>query len=69
MEKQENGMPNLSGLPSQEVMPRNANGHVQLASVYSPMQEWRMLYSPEKALQHGTLFEELYKPIEVVENG
>jgi len=36
----------------------------QLAMVYSPMQCWRMLYTPEAALRSGTLFEELYKPYE-----
>lgn len=36
----------------------------QLAMVYSPHQCWRMLYSPSEALGHGTLFEELYKPLE-----
>lgn len=35
-----------------------------LAMVYSPEQSWRMLYSVEDALKHGTLFEELYKPLE-----
>lgn len=33
-----------------------------LAMVYSPKQYWRMTYSPEDALRHGTLFEELDKP-------
>ena len=36
----------------------------QLAMVYSPYQCWRMLYSPDEALKHGCLFEELYKPLE-----
>jgi hypothetical protein len=35
---------------------------LQLAMVYSPYQSWRMLLSPDDALAHGTLFEELYKP-------
>ena len=34
-----------------------------LAMVYSPYQCFRMTYSPEDALKHGTLFEELYKPL------
>ncbi len=34
-----------------------------LAMVYSPYQCWRMLYTPSDALKHGTLFEELYKPV------
>lgn len=32
---------------------------------YVPMQKFRMLFSQEKALTHGTLFEELYLPMEV----
>ncbi len=36
-----------------------------LAYVYCPDQRFRMLYSAADALKHGTLFEELYKPMEV----
>lgn len=36
-----------------------------LAYVYAPNQFFRMLYSANDALKHGTLFEELYKPTEV----
>ena len=36
-----------------------------LAYVYAPDQRFRMLYSANDALAHGTLFEELYKPTEV----
>ena len=36
-----------------------------LAYVYAPDQVFRMLYSANDALRHGTLFEELYKPMEV----
>jgi len=43
---------------------RNENAPRQLAMVYSPYQCWRMLYSEMDALSHGTLFEELYKPLE-----
>ena len=32
---------------------------------YGPMQKFRMLYNEENALKHGTLFEELYLPMEV----
>lgn len=39
-----------------------------LAYVYAPSQKFRMMYSPEDALSHGTLFEELYKPMEVYGN-
>ncbi len=41
-------------------------GNRQLAMVYSPMQCWRRLYTPDEALMSGTLFEELYKPYEEV---
>ena len=40
------------------------NGSRQLAMVYAPCQAFKMLYSPEVALMHGTLFEELDKPLE-----
>ena len=33
-----------------------------LASVYSPIQQWRNLYEPEAALERGTLFKELDLP-------
>ena len=58
MEKNENGL--------SRVFPNSAVEHKkhQLAMVYSPLQCWRMLYSPEEALMKGTLFEELYKPLE-----
>ena len=36
-----------------------------LAYVYAPSQMFRLLYSANDALRHGTLFEELYKPKEV----
>ena len=32
---------------------------------YVPQQKFRMLYSAENALSHGTLFEELYLPFGV----
>lgn len=39
-----------------------------LAYVYAPNQQFRMLYSANEALRRGTLFEELYKPMEVYGN-
>ena len=36
-----------------------------LAYVYAPSQKFCMLYSDADALAHGTLFEQLYKPMEV----
>ena len=35
-----------------------------LAMVYSPEQAWRCLYTPDQALEAGTLFDELNKPFE-----
>ena len=52
MEKNENGLPEMPAMQKQ-----------QLAMVYSPMQCWRMLIEPDKALGMGTIFEELYKPL------
>ena len=45
------------------------SGTHQLAMVYSPYQCWRMIYTPADALMHGTLFEELYKPLGECKNG
>ncbi|MBQ8371670.1 MAG: spore coat associated protein CotJA [Clostridia bacterium] len=42
-----------------------ALGDKPLAYAYVPIQSWRMLFSHSDALAHGTLFEELYKPLEV----
>lgn len=39
-----------------------------LAYAYVPIQTWRMMYDPEKALMRGTMFEELDKPMEVYGN-
>lgn len=47
----ENGEATLSGKP--------------IGYSYVPIQNWKMLYSVEDALGHGTLFEELYLPLEV----
>jgi hypothetical protein len=38
----------------------------QLAMVYSPVQQFRMLHEPEVALDRGTIFIELDKPLEEV---
>lgn len=39
--------------------------NMPLAYVYAPDQVFRMLYTANDALKKGTLFEELYKPMEV----
>ena len=35
-----------------------------LAMVYSPKQTWRNIYEPDEALNKGTLFSDLYFPLE-----
>ena len=64
MEKNENGYYGDLGGEGYNMNLRNENSPRQLAMVYSPYQCWRMLYSETDALTHGTLFEELYKPLE-----
>lgn len=72
MERNENGLgvtPRKEGMPDGIIMEgvgcsRCANR--QLAMVYAPMQCFRRLYKPDEALMSGTLFEELYKPLEEV---
>ncbi|MBQ8720009.1 MAG: spore coat associated protein CotJA [Clostridia bacterium] len=67
MEKNENGYPitqrgtSQGGSDARSAMPCEGG---QLAMVYSPKNEWRMIFSPADALCHGTLFEELYKPLD-----
>ena len=73
MERNENGLsapdPTMDGNVEQRMGGTcrcEGCGDRQLAMVYSPMQCWRRLYTPADALMHGTLFEELYKPLEEV---
>ena len=72
-EAADNSGPNSTsggGCRGEGVTPRDANicqyacDTRQLAMVYSPYQCWRKMYSPNEALSKGTLFEELYKPLE-----
>ena len=55
--------------PEELMIAHNACSKHQLAMVYSPNQCFRKMYSPDEALKHGTLFEELYKPLEDCRNG
>ena len=64
MEKNENGYYTDDMNNRYNMNIRSENAPRQLAMVYSPYQCWRMLYSESEALKHGTLFEELYKPLE-----
>lgn len=73
MERNENGYP-IATSQGGGVDCRGTNGdnavdaslgERPLAYAYVPVQGWRMLYSPAEALRRGTLFEELYMPMEV----
>ena len=62
MEKNENGYPRMSSPcdPAADALDSHPLGYS-----YTPIQRWRMMYRPDEALSRGTLFEELYKPMEV----
>ena len=62
MEKNENGYPRVA---SNCTRADDALDSLPLGYSYTPMQRWRLMYRPEEALSRGTLFEELYKPMEV----
>ena len=67
MERNENGYP----VRMVEDCPENdeATLHgMHVGDAYVPVQRFRMLLSPAEALAHGTLFEELYKPLGVYGN-
>ena len=77
MEKNENGYAldgaqrnagscNPGGMTSPARGTEGCSEGLQLAMVYSPYQSWRKLLNPDEALKHGTLFEELYKPLQEV---
>lgn len=77
MERNENGYPQMQPTPKDNGRQGGCTGQgnkcgggtvlddFPLAYVYAPDQKFRMLYSADDALRHGTLFEELYKPMEV----
>ena len=66
MERNQNGYPLET--PRTEV-PEGCGGDLlgglPLAYSYVPIQSWRMIYSPDVALDRGTMFEELDMPMEV----
>ena len=66
MEKNENGYP----VKREECYESEAATlhDMPVGYAYVPIQRWRMMYSPEDALSHGTMFEELFKPLEVYGN-
>ena len=62
MEKNENGYPRTTAPCDPQSDPLDS---LPLGYSYTPIQRWRMMYRPAEALSRGTLFEELYKPMEV----
>lgn len=66
MERNQNGYP-MPVARAAEACEEDLGG-LPLAYAYVPIQCWRMLYSTDEALSHGTLFEELDKPPEVYGN-
>ena len=73
MEKNENGYPKRESNPKDMNIGCHEGDEATLhdrplAYAYVPIERWRMLYPEGEALVHGTLFEELYKPMEVYGN-
>ena len=62
MERNEHGMPRVTSPCDPQNDPLDS---LPLGYSYTPIQRWRMLYRPAEGLSRGTLFEELYKPMEV----
>ena len=56
------------GAVGREVMCVDCLDTKPLAHSYNPIQRWQMLYTVDKALVRGTLFEELDKPLGVYGN-
>ncbi len=54
-----------NGCPSQSRCENMPLDSMPVGYAYVPTQKFRMLYNEENALKHGTLFEELYLPMEV----
>ena len=70
MERNAKGMPEESRNMT-EVCPESDDATLHdkpLAYAYVPIQRWRMLYTPDKGLKRGTIFEELDMPMEVYGN-
>ena len=74
MERNQNGYPIAHGDNTRGGTGCTGNEHMEqgrsiddmpIGYAYVPMQKFRMLFSAENALPHGTLFEELYLPPEV----
>ncbi len=67
MERNEKGYPTRIVEDCRESEDATLHG-MPLGYAYVPVQHFRMMFSPEEALKHGTLFEELYLPLGVYGN-
>ena len=67
MERNEKGYPERMVEDCPESEGATLHG-MPLGYSYVPIQHFRMTYTPEEALNHGTLFEELYLPMGVYGN-
>lgn len=69
MERNQNGYPSVPMPEGQRGKCEGREGcdmsEMAIGYAYVPFQKFRMLYSAEDALSHGTLFEELYLPLGV----
>ena len=63
--KAEAPRPDVNMPENRAVSPCTAIDSLPIGYAYVPRQKFRMLYNEEQALSHGTLFEELYLPVEV----
>ena len=70
MEKNAKGEPMIrdGATAPERIAPSESEGDA-LAYASFPIQKFRLLYSAPEALKHGTLFEELYLPKGVYNNG
>ena len=67
---------NMQGIPEEKAVTPGACEENESATLndkplgyaYVPIQRWRMLYTPDKGLSRGTIFEELDMPKEVYGN-
>ena len=70
MEKNQNGEPRVrNSEPTEHGTGCGGGADMPLGYAAFPIQKFRLLYSASDALSHGTLFEELYLPMEVYNNG
>ncbi len=68
MERNQNGYPTPAEMGGCKENDEAALFGKPLAYAYVPVQSWRRVYPEGDALSHGTLFEELYKPMGVYGN-